>query len=44
MVLVENHNINYFGTFKIEMVPEFDEKRDVENFIRDVNHFSICAL
>ena len=41
MVLVENHNINYFGTFKIEMVPEFDEKCDVENFIRDVNHFSI---
>ena len=36
MAQVENHN--NFGTFKIEMVPEFNGKCDVANFIRDVNH------
>ena len=35
MAQVENHN---FGTFKIEMVPEFNGKCDVANFIRAVNH------
>ena len=37
MAQVENHN-NNFGTFKIEMVPEFNEKGDVANFIRDIKH------
>ena len=36
MAQVENHN--NFGTFKIVMIPEFNGKCDVANFIRDVNH------